>query len=390
MTQPAISKPQDEPSAKDAAGGARRLGLLTKQKTMNRMLVALAPLAMAAVYFFGWRMIGVLAVVFIAGYLTELVTARQRGKAVSTAALVTCALYGLSLPPTTPMWIAAVGVVVGILFGKEVFGGFGKNPFNPAIVGRAFVYICFPVELTGRFVPAFSGWPGGLTRWSFETLKELPAQLSAAVGSVADAVTQATPLRASAVFDHQTSWQQMATGSIGGTFEAAGREHVLAAGSMGEGCAVLIVLAGIYLLWTKTASWRLMLGGLAGVVTANMLFRNVLGFDGAGDVPPLHFTLLSGTTLYVIVYMITEPVSAPKKRPAQLTYAFMIGSLIVVLRWRGIFAAAATFAILLGNLIGPLLDLAAGELATRKKARLALATAQPAADSPAAGEGPDD
>ncbi len=374
---------REEISDNGAPDKPRPFRLLTRQKAMNRMLIALAPLAVAAVYFFGWRVVGVLAVVFVVGYLTELITARRRGQAVSTAALVTCALYGLSLPPTTPMWIAAVGAVAAILFGKEVFGGFGRNPFNPAIVGRAFVYICFPVELTGRFVPAFSGWPGGLAHWSFETLKELPVQLAAAGGAVADAVTQATPLRASAVYGYETPWWRLAMGNITGTFDAGGTTKVLAAGSMGEGCAALIVLAGIYLLWTRTASWRLMLGGLAGVAVSNVLFRNVLGFAALGGVPPLHFTLLSGTTLYVIVYMITEPVSAPKKKPAQLAYAFVIGFLMVLLRWRAIFAAAATFSILLGNLIGPLLDMAAAQWTARKKAKAVAVEAT----RPAAGEG---
>ncbi|MHC4561638.1 MAG: RnfABCDGE type electron transport complex subunit D [Planctomycetota bacterium] len=340
---------------------------------MSRMLYALAPLALSAVYFFGWRAACVLAAVFAAGMATEWIMAGRRKGPVTMAGLVTCALYGLSLPPTTPMWIAAVGAVVAVLFGKEVFGGFGKNPFNPAIVGRAFVYICFPVELTGRFVPAFEGFPGGLARWSFESLAELPARLAETGKAVADAVSQASPMWANRELGVETAWWRLAMGNISGTFDAAGAERILSAGSMGEGCAVLIVLAGAYLLWTKTANWRLMLGSLAGVAVANILFRNVLGFDGLGEVPPVTMNLLWGTTLYVIVFMITEPVSAPKKRPAQLAYAFTIGFLIVVLRWRGIFVAAATFSILLGNLLGPLMDMAATEWIARKKARAAAA-----------------
>ena len=83
--------------------------------------------------------------------------------------------------------------------------------------------------------------------------------------------------------------------------------------------------------------------------------------------------LLSGTTMYAAVFMITDPVSAPKRRPAQLAYGVLIGMLIVFLRWRGVFVAAATFSILLGNLVGPLLDLAATEWASRGKARAAAA-----------------
>ena len=347
-----------------------------KQANMMRLLYALAPLAVAAVYFFGWRAGAVLAVVFAAGLATEWVMARRRSGPVTTAGLVTCALFGLSLPPTVPLWIAAVGAVVAVLFGKEVFGGYGKNPFNPAIVGRAFVYICFPVELTGRFVPAFEGFPGGFAHWSFESLKALPARLAETGQTVADAVSQATPMWANREFGVEAPWWRLALGNISGVFEAGGNERILAAGSMGEGCAVLIVLAAAYLLITKTANWRLMIPGLLGVVASSLLFRNVLGFgsgfeDGAFvfGIPPLHLTLLSGTTLFVVAFMITEPVSAPKKKPAQITYAFLIGFLVVLLRWRGIFVAAATFSILLGNLIGPLLDQAATAWAARKKAK---------------------
>ena len=316
---------------------------------MQRMLLALLPLAASGVYFFGWRVAAVLVVCTAAGFATEYITSRRRGTAVSTACFVTCALYALSLPPTVPLWIAVVGVVVAILFGKEVFGGFGRNFANPAIVGRAFVYICFPVELTARFVPVFKGFPGGLARWSYE---------HAFGPAAADAVSQASPLWVAKNITHDVSngWQLL-LGNIGGTWEGPAGTRILAAGSIGEGCAVLIVLAAVYLLVTKTANWRLMLSGLAGVVFASVLFRNVLGFAGVGGVPPLHINLLAGTALYATVFMVTDPVSAPKTPPAQLAYGFLIGTLMIVMRWRGIFVAAATFAILIGNLVGPLLDI---------------------------------
>ena len=352
--------------------------LYQAQPINNRMLYALAPVAISAVYFFGWRAVAVLAVVFAAGLIAEWVMERQRGKPVATAGLVTCVLYGLSLPPTVPYWIAGVGAVVAILFGKEVFGGFGRNPFNPAIVGRTFVYICFPVDLTGRFVPAFEGFPGGFAQWSFESLKQLPERMAVAGKGVVDAVSQASPMWANREVGHETPWQRLAMGNISGLFETDGGQRILSAGSMGEGCAVIIVLAAVYLLLTKTAKWQLMIPGLLGVVVANVVFRDVLGFGSSFDgetfvygIPPLHLTLLSGTTLFAVVFMVTEPVSAPKKPRAQMAYAFIIGCLIVLLRWRGVFVAAASFSILMGNLIGPLLDLAANRLAARKKARAA-------------------
>ena len=350
---------------------------------MARMLIALAPVAVSAVYFFGWRVVGVLAACTAAGFACEYLMARRRGSPVSTACFVTCWLYALSLPATVPIWVAVVGVVVAVVFAKEVFGGFGRNFANPAITGRAFVYICFPNDLTGQFVPAFKGLPGGFAHWSLKGLGELPAYLADGLAdtgrTVADAVTQASPMWVSREYGfgvlqgdgRGASLWDMLLGSIGGTFQVPGEAapRILAAGSMGEGCAALIALAAVFLLVTRTANWRLMAGGFAGLVGANILFRNVLGFDGVGEVPPVAWQLLSGTTMYAAVFMITDPVSAPKQRPAQLAYGVLIGFLIVVLRWRGVFVAAATFSILLGNMVGPLLDIGAAAWQQRRKAR---------------------
>ena len=156
------------PRAKPAPG--RRLFL--KQPIMLRVIYALVPIALAATYFFGLRVLAVLAVCNAAGLAAEWLMARQRKAPVSQACLVTCWLYALSLPPTVPFWVAAVGAVVAIVFAKEVFGGFGRNFSNPAITGRAFVYICFPNDLTQQFVPAFN--PGFLGMYTDEaTLKQL-------------------------------------------------------------------------------------------------------------------------------------------------------------------------------------------------------------------------
>jgi Na+-transporting NADH:ubiquinone oxidoreductase subunit B len=373
------TQPPDKAASKAAKKAPKKKPFFQKQANMRRMLLALSPVAVSAVYFFGWRVVMILAIVFAAGICTEFIMARRRKASVSTACLVTCMLYGLSLPATVSPLVAVVGVVVAILFGKEVFGGFGKNFANPAIVGRAFVYISFPNDLTSQFVPAFKGFPGGFAHWSLPRLGRLPQYLQDTGRTVTDAISQASPMDVARKHGFEVlrndgagaSLWDMATGAIGGTYQPPGQEQVsiLSAGSMGEGCAIVIALAAIYLLWTKTANWRLMIPGFVGVLFANVLWRNLAGFDGPGEVPPLAWQLLSGTTVYAAVYMITDPVSAPKKKLAQLGYGFLIGFLIVTLRWLGVFVAAATFSILLGNLLGPLMDLGAGAWEDRKKAR---------------------
>lgn len=334
-----------------------------KQPMMTRVLYALIPVAVAAVYLFGWRVLALVAVSCIFAFLAEWAMIPAKNGKISQAVWVTAVLFGLSLPSTAPFWVVAVGVIFAIVFGKMVFGGFGKNIFNPAIVGRAFVYVCFPVEMTGRFVPAFRGFPGGFAQWSFDSLKALPPGLVAPGLRVVDAITAATPMWSRRDYGHATGLWDLATGQIGGLFDAAGNTQILAAGSAGEVCALAILLGAAYLLWTKTANYRLMLGSLIGAVGINLLLRNGLGIDA---VPPLSFTLFSGAFLYSAVFMVTDPISAPRLKSSMWIYGIFIGALIVFFRYKAVFAGGVGFAILLGNMIAPSLDLWTKRIQARK------------------------
>lgn len=335
-----------------------------KQIMMIRVLYALIPVAAAAVYLFGWRVLALTAVSALFAFLAEWIMVPAKPGKISQAVWVTAALFGLSLPPTTPFWVAAIGIVFGIVFGKMVFGGFGKNIFNPAIVGRAFVYVCFPVEMTSRFVPAFRDFPGGFARWSFESLKTLPADLAAPGLKLVDAVTAATPMWSRRDYGAETGLWNLVTGRIGELFDHAGRTQVLAAGSAGEVCAIAILLGAAYLLWTKTANWRLMLGTLIGATALNLILRTGLGIEA---VPPLPFTLFSGAFLYAAVFMVTDPISAPKIKESQWIYGIFIGALIVFFRYKAVFAGGVAFAILIGNMFAPSLDLWIKRFQDRKK-----------------------
>jgi Na+-transporting NADH:ubiquinone oxidoreductase subunit B len=325
-----------------------------KQKIMLRVLYALVPVGLSAVYYFGWRVAAILAVSVVFCFVTEwVITAKRKGK-VSYACFVTAGLYGLSLPPTIPFWIAAVGAIVAILFGKEAFGGFGRNVFNPAIVGRAFVYVCFPIELTARFVPVFSGFPGGFGAWCFTGSKPVPDFLTQAGLTVTDAITAATPMWARRDFGYVTDTIHLAVGNIGGVFSSDGTFRVLAAGSTGEVCAIVILISALYLLVTKTAQWRLMASPLIGAAGLSVFLRTGIGLEG---VPPLLFTIFSGALIYAAVFMVTDPVSAPNLPLSQWIYGIFIGVMIVFFRYKGIFAGGVAFSILLGNMLAPSLDL---------------------------------
>lgn len=345
---------------------AKKAPAFKRQKIMEKVLLALLPAALGAVYFFGWRVIALTAWVTAVACLTEYLLARRRGDPLTGSCLVTGALLGLSLPPTLPFWMGAVGAVVGVAFGKELFGGFGRNVFNPAIVGRAFLYVSFPIEMTKWFIPAYGKGLGGLVRWGGQRSLEIG-------GKTVEALTAATPMYFRRDFGFTDSFppaeqlKQLFTGAIGGFYEGRdGIGHVLAAGSAGEVSALLLLLGGIYLLWTKTANWRLVASSFGGAVAANLIFRNLFGYE---QVPPLLFTLCSGAMVYACFFMVTDPVSAPKDRRAQYWYGALIGMLIVFFRWKAVFAGGVAFAILLGNTVGPTLELISKEWAGRKKAK---------------------
>ena len=326
-----------------------------KQAAMIRVLYALIPVAFGAVYFFGWRVAVIVAVAAVAGFLTEWTMVSQKNAKVTYACFVSTTLYALSLPPTTPFWIAAVGAVVALLFGKEVFGGFGKNVFNPAVVGRAFVYVAFPIELTGSFVPVFSGFPGGLTQWSITAGGSLSRDLADAGGAViTDAITAATPLLAQKSMGFSVDLLQLFTGAIGGTFTLNGKSTIYAAGSAGEVSAMILIISGVFLLVTKTANWRLMLSPLLGALAMNLFLRYALGIEA---MPSPLFTFVSGGLIYAAVFMVTEPVTAPKLTLSQWIYGIFIGAMIVFLRQKSLFPGAVGFGLLLGNIAAPSLDL---------------------------------
>ncbi len=333
---------------------AARKGFFLRQPIMNRMLYALTPVAAAGVYFFGWRVAALLVVSSVAGLVTEWLMASRRAKPVSVACFVTTALFALSLPPTLPFWQAAVGVAFGILFAKELFGGFGKNWANPAIVGRAFIYVAFPVDMTGRFVPAFRGWPGGLARWSFESLDAVPDWLASGASRVADAITMATPNISGRDFHYNPSWIDLFWGRIGEVFTSDAGAKVLAAGSIGEVCKPVIILAAIYLLATRTADWRLTVGPLLGAAVV----AAALALAGAERAAPFHEVFVGGSLLFGAAFMVTEPVSAPRTLGAKWIYGAFIGAMIVLIRWKGQFAGSLSFSILLGNIVGPSIDMA--------------------------------
>src|SRR3972149_9296685 len=151
-----------------------------KQMIMRRVLLALVPCIAGGTYFFGWRSLVMVVWAGLVGFITELIFTRIRGEPVSEAVFVTTTIFALIMPPTVGFHVLTVGVVFAVMFAKEIFGGFGRNIFNPAMTGRCFVYICFPIALTSTWAASADGMWGALKSWTTATS--------------ADAVTGATPM----------------------------------------------------------------------------------------------------------------------------------------------------------------------------------------------------
>ncbi|KUK80595.1 MAG: NQR2 and RnfD family protein, partial [Petrotoga mobilis] len=147
-------------------------GFFQKQVMMRKVLYSLIPIYAFAFYMYGWRLIFLSIFVYGFGILTEYIMERRQKRKVTDAVLVSCTLFVLSLPPATPWWIASIGIIFGVLFAKEVYGGFGRNVFNPAIAGRLFIYITFPNIMTQSWLQ-----PGNFGR------------------ATSDILTSATPLQ---------------------------------------------------------------------------------------------------------------------------------------------------------------------------------------------------
>ena len=302
------------------------------QKVMLRVSFSLIPLVLFSVYLFGLRAFFITLTVLAFGIATEAHFTVREGKPVTSAILVTCLIYSLSLPPTIPFWIAIIGIIVGVTFGKMVFGGFGQNIYNPAMVGRCFIYIAFPKQMTGSWIDPMWGGAGGFASWD---------------GAV-DAITRATPL------------MQIKAGSLPSVLDLVIGN---CSGSMGETSVILILAAGIFLIYKKAAPWRLTVSCLVG----GFISAFILKIFGGG--PSLIYTFISGAFLFGSVFIVTEPITGPKTNAGQLIYGIIVGGLTVILREYSNFAEGFMFSILLMNAFVPLIDMGVKE--TRQKKQVA-------------------
>jgi len=284
------------------------------KRFMGIVLVAMFPCLAGAVYFFGPRVLLMILVSYIVGGIVEVTFAIVRKGEVHEGFFVTGMIFPLILPPATPLWVVGVGIFVATFFGKEVFGGTGKNIFNPALVGRIFVTIAFPTIMTG-------GWyaPGA---WR----------------ATADAVTTATPM---ALFKTQqivTAYSDLLWGTT--------------SGSVGETFHLGIIVGGIYLMYTKVSDWRIPLAYIGSVVVFGALGHQVL----PAKVAPALFQVLGGGMLFGAMFMATDPVTAPSTKIGKWVFGVLCGFLTVLIRSLSGYVEGVMFSIVIMNAFTPLID----------------------------------
>ena len=309
-----------------------------KQKMMHPVMFALLPIALVAIYFYGLRVLALFLLNIIVACLVEYLANAKifKRKKVSEAAIVTSCLYTMTLPPSIPFWISAVGIAFGIFFGKMVFGGFAKNVFNPALVARVFIYVNFPQQMTIYWNKAVGGFPGGFGTYLTQSL---------------DSMTQPTPMTAFKVNSAFETIPTMLLGQIPGV--------------IGETCKVLIIIGAIYLIYKKVASWQIMAGSVLGFCVLSLIFNAV----GVTSVPNPIYGMLMGGFLFGTVFMATDPVSAAKTPIGKWIYGFIIGIVTVIIRGFALFAGGVMFAVLIGNTFAPIIDYCVNKVKANKKAK---------------------
>lgn len=343
--------------------------LLRKQPAMRKVLLATLPCVVGSIYYFGWRSLAIILFCCAVGYFFEWLFCRNRKEPVTEAVFVTAVLFALVMPPTVGWHVMAVGMGVAIIFSKEVFGGFGRNFFNPALAGRCFVYICFPVALTGVWSPAADGPLGALTQWSTSTGSDGTAAVTGATpmghlkAGKLELASEATAknVQRNIPFQIPEDTQVKISPSTLLKAQILGRMS----GTMGVTSALLICIGGFYLYWTKTASRATILSVIITYATLN----EVLYWCGVEPVPGAWPAVLGAGFLFGAFFMATDPVSSPRTKEGQVIYGIIIGISTLVIRNFSIFNGGLMFSILLGNMFAPILDVAVKTYKDKQKAK---------------------
>jgi electron transport complex protein RnfD len=294
--------------------------------TSNLMLQVIYGLALGVAlqfYFFGWGVIYQITLALLTGIAAEILFLKIRKKSIDVikdnSAALTAILLAISIPSIAPWWIVVLGTSFAIIFGKQLYGGLGSNPLNPAMLGYAFLLISFPLEMT-RWTSSFLSFGEGLNV-IFSSIN-------------IDALSSATRLEEAKfalmegeVFNpiqiDQTVWINLG-----------------------------FLFGGVYLFYKKVITWQIPLSFLAGIIVMSALLMLVDSDHAMGPV----FHLFHGATMLGAFFILTDPVSSSTTPRGRLIFGFLIGILVIIIRTYGSYPDGVAFAVLLLNIAVPLID----------------------------------
>jgi electron transport complex protein RnfD len=298
---------------------------------MRHVIYALLPVVAFSVYNFGLSALLIILFSTATCVFTERIYnyfTNNNDTISDGSAIITGILLGLTLPPGFPLWMTSLGAVFSILVGKMIFGGLGFNPFNPALVGRAFLQTAFPTSITT--------WVNAMDPHRFTTLREGTLAFPF-MRPIVDGISGATPLAAFKFDQIKTPVSDLLFGGI--------------SGSAGETCAIIILLSGLYLAWRGFLDWRIPCGILFSAAVLSMGLHL-----WSAQMPSPLFTILSGGLMLGAVFMATDMVTSPITPLGVWIWSAMIGILVVIIRVFGGLPEGVMYAILLANGFTPLMN----------------------------------
>ena len=299
----------------------------TIEKIMYTVILALLPAAGAGIYFFGINAATVIMLSIITAVACEALMQKAMGRRVAVkdgSAILTGLLLAMNLPSNAPWWLVIIGSAFAIIIGKQIFGGLGFNIFNPALAARVFLIISWPVQMTT--------WPKPATLLSKASV---------------DAVTAATPLGL-------LKSELLLKNNIGEAANISVIDMIIGniGGSLGEVSAILLLLGGIFLIYRGYISWHIPVSFIGTVVIISAIFWII---DPARYAGPL-FHVLTGGLLLGAFFMATDYVTSPITPKGMLIFGFGCGFITILIRLFGAYPEGVSFAILLMNIVTPLID----------------------------------
>lgn len=320
------------------------LGTNSVSRVMGLVLLALIPGTAALWWYFGWGVLVNLGLAVVTAMAAEAAVLYLRGRAIAPSladfsAVVTAWLLALALPPLLPWWQTVLGTGFAIVIVKQLYGGLGHNPFNPAMAAYVLLLVSFPASMTVWLPP--------------EMLAQHPLSLTQTLGAIFtgalpdgltwDAISSATPLGEMRTnLGRNQMIDEIRQSPLWGDFGALGWEWV----------GNWFLLGGLFLLWRKVINWRIPVSMIAGLLVIAGLFWAI-----DSDIHPFPaFHLFSGGMMLGAFFIATDPVTASTTPRGQLIYGALIGVLVYVIRTWGGYPDAVAFAVLLMNMAAPTID----------------------------------